>query len=251
MTLSRNALRIVEQSARNNALWCDAVCRAHGRPGEFHDALWLNRQGTPQYYPDAVTLAAAQAGSEQMRIISDLVGAARDRAWAVKDSFGGLDLSAFGFELLFEAQWICLNPQASSASCIPSGHRYDDVMSEEDLAAWEGAWRGDGPSGDESAVRTFLPGLLHEPDIRFVSVRQGHRIVGGGILNRGAGVVGLSNCFTLDGASEDVWRGLVSHARQAFPGATLVGYESGSDLETARRVGFEPAGALRVWCTPD
>ena len=31
------------RAARNNAEWCDAVCRAHGNPGEFHDDIWLNR----------------------------------------------------------------------------------------------------------------------------------------------------------------------------------------------------------------
>jgi hypothetical protein len=27
-----------ERAAYNNALWCDAVCRAHGAAGEFGDA---------------------------------------------------------------------------------------------------------------------------------------------------------------------------------------------------------------------
>ena len=39
---------ITTLAAHNNALWCDAVCRAHDRPGEFHDTLWLTRLGAPR-----------------------------------------------------------------------------------------------------------------------------------------------------------------------------------------------------------
>jgi hypothetical protein len=40
---------ITALAAHNNAMWCDAVCRAHDRPGEFHEALWLTRLGTPRF----------------------------------------------------------------------------------------------------------------------------------------------------------------------------------------------------------
>jgi hypothetical protein len=36
---------ITALAAHNNAMWCDAVCRAHDHPGEFHGALWLTRLG--------------------------------------------------------------------------------------------------------------------------------------------------------------------------------------------------------------
>ena len=52
MTTSEAAL-----CARNNALWCDAVCRAHGLPGEFLAGLWLNRRPVPRFYANAVTLS--------------------------------------------------------------------------------------------------------------------------------------------------------------------------------------------------
>jgi hypothetical protein len=42
---------ITALAARNNALWCDAVCRAHDRPGEFHDTPWLTRLGALRFYP--------------------------------------------------------------------------------------------------------------------------------------------------------------------------------------------------------
>ena len=250
MTSFDEALEIAERAVRNNALWCDAVCRSHDRPGTFQEALWINRHGTPRFYPDAVTLADERAASAQLQAISDLIETSRDRAWAVKDSFASLDLTALGFVPLFDAEWIALSGDVPGAAGVPAGHRWCDVACEADLADWEKAWRGD-EAANEPWARTFLPRLLDEADVRFVSVRREDRIVGGGILNRGAGVVGLSNCFALDGAPEDIWSVLVVRARLAFPGATLVGYESGADLETARRIGFETVGALRIWCTPD
>jgi hypothetical protein len=37
----------VELAARNNAVWCDTVCRAHGVPGEFLNGIWVNRKLGP------------------------------------------------------------------------------------------------------------------------------------------------------------------------------------------------------------
>ena len=52
----------VEQAARNNAVWCETICRVHGTPGEFHDTLWLNRHPVPRFYPNVVTTLATQTG---------------------------------------------------------------------------------------------------------------------------------------------------------------------------------------------
>ncbi|HYO64866.1 MAG TPA: hypothetical protein VEU33_02185, partial [Archangium sp.] len=51
--MSRNT---VTAAVLNNARWCDLVCRTHGHPGEFADALWLNRAQVPTFYPNVVTL---------------------------------------------------------------------------------------------------------------------------------------------------------------------------------------------------
>ena len=60
------------RAAHNNALWCDAVSSAHGAPGEFREALWLNRAGTPPGYPDVVTLAPAEAAVEQTEAVASM-----------------------------------------------------------------------------------------------------------------------------------------------------------------------------------
>src|SRR5262249_41634942 len=101
---------ITALAARNNALWSDAVCRAHDRPGEFHDTMWLTRLGAPSFYPDAVTLSGVESAPVQIETIAALVGSARDREWAVKDSFRSLELNSLGFEPLFDAEWIAMSP---------------------------------------------------------------------------------------------------------------------------------------------
>ncbi|WP_234681932.1 hypothetical protein [Bradyrhizobium monzae] len=99
-------------AAHNNAMWCDAVCRAHDHPGEFHEALWLTRLGTPRFYPDAVTTAGVEAAPAQLEVIADLIGSNRRREWFVKDSFHCLHLESLGFETLFDAEWITMSGAA-------------------------------------------------------------------------------------------------------------------------------------------
>jgi hypothetical protein len=89
-----------------------------------------------------------------------------------------------------------------------------------------------------------MPRLLEDTNVVFVSIVADGGIVGG-ILNRGADVVGLSNLF---GSTVDiVWRNLTAMAAEIFPGLPLVGYERGHELAAARQAGFETVGPLRVW----
>jgi hypothetical protein len=92
---------IGERAARNNALWCDAVCAMHRGAGEFRDSLWVNRLGVPRRCPDVVTLKGAEGARAQREAIAGLIQTPREEGWAVKDSFHCLDLMSLGFEPLF------------------------------------------------------------------------------------------------------------------------------------------------------
>jgi len=94
----------VTQIATNNAAWCDLICRLHGRPGEFRNDLWLNLQAVPPFYPNAVTLAEDETSIQAAT--GTLATRLQTSTWAVKDSFGRLNLSSFGMERLFDADWI-------------------------------------------------------------------------------------------------------------------------------------------------
>jgi len=98
---------LLSRTVRNNALWCDAVCAAQGKPGEFADTLWLHRHGAPPFYPGAVTLTAGDAGKQEQAI--EMLVHSRSGNCGVKDSFCAIDLACQGFETLFTAEWIALD----------------------------------------------------------------------------------------------------------------------------------------------
>jgi hypothetical protein len=237
---------ITALAAYNNAMWCDAVCRAHDRPGEFRETLWVTRLGTPRFYPDAVTTAGVEAAPAQLKAIADLIGSTRNREWFVKDSFHCLRLNSLGFEPLFDAEWIAMSRARPDVRHDRPDYRSTIVTDDAGLIAWERSWAGD--ELDAAAMpqpRVFMPSLLADTNVVFAAIRGEDGIAGGGILNRGADVVGFSNLF---GSKIDwVWRSLTAMAVEIFPGLPLVGYEHGNELAAAKLAGFETVGPLRIW----
>lgn len=242
MTLSR-----VEQAARNNAIWCDTMCRAHGAAGEFHEALWLNRNPAPRFYPNVVTLIEQRDVAAQLAQIQALA-ATFPGQWAIKDSFAELDLAALACQLYFEATWIWRTPSTPLAKVDHQGVQWVRLQDAAQLTQWESAWSGN-PIGHSATPqpRLFLPALLADPNVAFIAAYQGSEIVAGAIANCTETVVGLSNLFALAADSVAFWAGCVATAHATFPGLPLVGYESGADLARAEAVGFEKLQSLRVW----
>jgi hypothetical protein len=232
------------RAARNNAEWCDAVCRAHENPGEFHDDIWLNRNAVPRFYPNAGTLA--ELSPRQLALIDELIAARLPSGWAVKDSFSMLDLESRGFRILFDAEWIYL--PASRIKDIASARasaRWEIVRGDLALAEWESAWSMS--AGDSSKDRIFLPSLLDNKGVAVVAgFRDGH-IVAGAIANRGNDVVGWSNFFAPATDMLDLAGASLATIGLDFPGLPIVGYEHGGDLRNAHALGFESIGPLRVW----
>ncbi|MFC3735691.1 hypothetical protein [Paractinoplanes deccanensis] len=239
---------VLSAAVRNNAEWCALVCRTHGIDSRFAANVWRSLGPTPQYYPDAVTLTA-QASAADVLPRRDPSGC------SVKDSFATVDLGPEGFEQLFAAQWI---HRPASAPAPVAAPRVTRVSTAAALAVWSTAWG----SGD-----VFRPALLEEPDIAVLAFGEaqgnGDRVGegddggragrsrglrGGAVLNRAAGVVGVSNLFAAGPADAGaVWAGTVRAAGEIFPGVDLVGYEHGDDLGPALAAGFAGIGWLRVW----
>ncbi len=228
---------LLRAAVRNNAFWCDAVCRAQGSPGEFTATIWFHRRGTPPFYPDAVTLAETEV--EAAEAIATLINSDK-RDWAVKDSYATLDLAPLGFTMLFEAEWIGMRTPVSP----PSPFTWQRMESAVDLARWEAEW---GKANGSTTQKIFTEPLLQDPEIAFLLGFKHGQPVGGGILNHHAGVVGHSNLFAEARHGEAIRRGLIAQAASLYPGEPLVGYEHGDDLDEALRTGFELLGPLRVW----
>ncbi|MET7358607.1 hypothetical protein ABZS76_09170 [Streptomyces sp. NPDC005562] len=258
ITDSRATPSPLSSAVRNNALWCDAVCRSHGVGGAVERGVWASAVRTPPLYPDAVTLSPTATPDDVLpRIDLSSPGA------SVKDSFGSLDLSSAGFEVLFEARWIhreATEPTPSRAD------GWGPVEGAARLLAWEAAWSGDGESEG-----LFRPALLDDGAVFLAPTGTGPTgsdatdtgptgsdaagtgpadtvpVTAGAIAYPGASVIGISNLFAADDDLDSAWRDCLRATDRLWPGVPVVGYEHGDDLAAAERQGFTPVGPLRVW----
>ncbi|MDQ3705173.1 MAG: hypothetical protein M3437_08125 [Chloroflexota bacterium] len=237
------------QAAHNNAVWCDTVCRAHGKPGEFRQGMWLNRQTTPPFYPNAVTLGGPGESATQLEHVRELLQAQIPGAWAVKDSFCALDLAALGFELLFEAAWLYREASPPDPGPVSAGQRSARISTATDLILWERAWSGESDESEGEQGRIFPPVLLADENVVFIAIYEDQSIVAGAIGNRTGEVVGISNIFLPAHDIEQFRAWCVAGVMATFPGLPLVGYEAGQDLVAMQALGFEEVGPLRVWET--
>jgi hypothetical protein len=232
------------RAAHNNAELCDAVCRAHGSPGEFRENIWLCRHPMPRFYPNAVTLAPPN--QQQLDLIDELLAMRLPPGWAIKDSFASLDLASRGFHLLFTAAWIYLPvSRMKEITSAATSARWEVVRNARALTKWESAWAAS--SGDTSTDRIFLPPLIERKDIAVVAGYRDNRIVAGAIANRSDVVVGLSNFFAPANEALTYAAESVVAIGEAFPALSIVGYEQGDELRNAQALGFESLGPLRVW----
>ncbi|MBB2923377.1 hypothetical protein [Cellulomonas cellasea] len=217
-------------AARDNAAWCDLVCRAHGLDTAVDPGAWVSRRRSPPAYPDAVTLRDDVTWGALASRLDGSPGC------SVKDSYATLDLSGEGFRVLFEAEWIHREPPAATPR---RWSRWAPVRTADDLEAWAVA-HGGGP--------TFRASLLEEPTVTVLAARDEHgEVVAGVVGSRTGAVVGLSNLFSTRPDHDRVWAEAADALALWAPGLPLVGYERGDSLAAARRAGFSGLGALRVW----
>ncbi|MFI6507690.1 hypothetical protein ACIBCT_08805 [Streptosporangium sp. NPDC050855] len=226
----------VAVAARNNAEWCDLVCRGHGLPGEFGPGFWVNRRHRLAYYPSLVTLSPQTSAEDVLRALGAPVPGT-----GVKDSFATLDLGPAGYEPLFEATWI----HRPAGRDRPAGGplSWQEVTSAEELDAWRSA------CADEAAD-VFLPSLLESPECRVVAGRVRGRVVAGAMVNLSERAVGVSNVFCGERDPDEVWSGLLDAAARIAPDRPVVGYERDDALRAAIHNGCRPIGPLRVWVLP-
>ncbi|MFD3549723.1 hypothetical protein ACFWUW_29780 [Streptomyces sp. NPDC058655] len=237
MIITHDIPSLLLAAARNNAEWCDAVCRAHGLTGTFTADAWSSARRTPPLYPDAVTLT--RGGTPEAALAAGID--TRSPGCTVKDSFAALDLGPEGFEVLFEAQWIHRPAGAAPVTAGPSP-QWSPVAGAGELAEWEAAW-----GGGEEAAGLFRPSLLTAETL-FLTGRVEGRIAAGAVAHRSGSVVGVSNLFAHDDAPVGaVWAGVLTAVAARWPGLPVVGYESGDDLDAALRAGFTTLGPLRIW----
>jgi hypothetical protein len=227
---------LVRAAARNNAEWCEIMCRLHRIGSWFRGNVWAAERRPPPHYPDAVTLESTASRESVLAEIDTVTPGC-----SVKDSFACLDLSPAGFRVLLDAQWL-YRPARPPPQTKALGPRWMRIRHAEALSDWEQAWSG----GDEP-IGLFPAALLREQAVAILGAYSGDRVVGGAIANRSASVVGVSNLFAMDGDLDNTWRACLVALIEHFPDLPLVAYEHGAALAAALRNGFEATGALRVW----
>jgi hypothetical protein len=124
---------------------------------------------------------------------------------SIKDSFASLDLTGYGFWVLFDAQRIVHRVQQFRHA--PDDASWEVVHDRVGLAACERAWRGnDGLPG------VFRAGLLDLASVTVLAARRGDLVVAGAVLNRSSSVVGISNFFAPDPDGAASWSGCLALA---------------------------------------
>jgi hypothetical protein len=215
-------------AVRENAAWCDLVCRLHRFTPEGDGRLWWSARRTPDLLPDAVTLVPDLSVLDVLGHINDSVGA------SVKDSFATLDLSGQGWAVLFDATWIARPPGTVADDEIAS--TFTIVRERYPFAAWCRAW-----GGPEGALPT---GVRRASGVTVLGREGDAGFEDGAIVHRteigGAAVAGVWNAF---GAWSDIADAVV-HRR---PDAWIVGYERDTNLDAALEAGFSAIGPFRVW----
>jgi hypothetical protein len=242
----------VEFAARNNAIWCDPVCRAHGVPGEFLPSVWLNRNTPPPFHSNLIVISDSGDCGKSLEHIRELIDLPLSGKWSAKDSFFNLELATLGFDVLFEASWIWCDQALTYSRHSSSGIHWSRIASAVELAHWENAWEGNSQNFDTIGKPAHFPrSLLEDRQVAFFAGTFEQEIIAGGIANRTGNVVGLSNVFVNSGDAPAAWIELVKILQDTFPALPLVGYERNQELESALACGFKSIGSLRVWIRHD
>jgi len=223
MTLDPRLLAAVAASRS----WYDDIFDLHGIPVGSDGALWWAEGPPPRWHSVVKTLVPA----------TDPAGALRRMEphpeGTVADSFGLLDLTGHGFDLLFAATWLH-HPGVSPSSPPPDWTRVHDSGL---MARWNVLHDTEG----------VLPSdLWAHPRFTVLARQEGGQLTGGAILHDAGTVVGLSNAWSADGRPVDPSVPL-AFAGEAHPGRAVVDYAWGEDLDTMLTAGFEPLGPQHVW----
>ena len=220
-------------AAENNADWYEMMFEVHGLRFA-RDSIGFRALNRPPPFHSRLTWTNPTLADEVLdRVAQDL----NLDGFGIKDSFSQLELEGFGLRCIFDASWIWCDAAPSTA--LP---HWKVIETEEDLLAWESAWK---VGGSPSDLRQFPAAILNRPDV-CIWGREGEQGFDAGcIANLSENCVGLSNAF-----GSDVFPAATQLTLDFGKGRPLVGYERGADLENAKRAGCESVGPLNVWIKP-
>jgi hypothetical protein len=225
----------------NNDLY-EAVFGARQIKSFRTDSVWYSLEKTPPLYSNLVTTGEDWKPDDIFSAIDSNYEKKGWDEWSIKDSFNTLDLREYGFQKLFDAQWIYLEA-AKFVSTEPSKNlRYEITRSEDDLVRWRMAWDADEQLGKE----IFHPKLLAHPKVYFIAGYEHEQIISGCLVNKTGDVLGISNFFAPAGEI-NCWSDMLGFIFSSIERADVVGYERNDLVEKLQTLGFEAVGDLAVW----
>ena len=237
------ASSLLNRTIQNYAKWCEWSAKAYGFISECSEHCWSTGGDMPQIYPNANTLQPHMA----LNSIKSLLDKREDKTIAVHDSFHDLDLQSLGFQVLFEAEWLTFSNLMFTHK---PGIIIDKVQSKEQLQTFtEACCDAFGTSHllELNPNGLYPESLLNNPDIRFYMAWEEDEIIGGMVLHRSHGVVGLSNLFCDDKQVLEALLLTSQHFIQEFP---IVTYSHDEELSLLLNSGCQLIGPLRVWLKP-
>ncbi|KAB2333352.1 hypothetical protein F7731_15985 [Cytobacillus depressus] len=218
----------VDQAVLNNIAWCRIVCDTHGISGISKENLWGLLSKAPTFYPEIIT-ASKNVTIEELKYFIE-----NGEVSSIKDSYANHDMARFGFNILFEAEWIY---HASVSELEPIQTNWRVITTEKDLAQWTIT------SELECVIK---PDLLKLKNVKIFILEKNDGIYGF-IANLNANVVGISNVFSVGNENKSLWRDIPKIVSNEFPGLSMVGYEHSSKLTATHSSGWISTGPLRVW----
>ncbi|GGE50922.1 hypothetical protein GCM10011391_32150 [Pullulanibacillus camelliae] len=219
----------LQKAVLNNISWCSFVCDTHEIKQTATENLWGTLSKAPAFYPDLITKNSHVTENDVWGFINNR------KVGSIKDSFATLNLSAMGFKVLLEAEWIYHEPLSERESTEPL--QWQIIAAETELSKWTAL---------QGSTNSLKPSLLKRPEIKFF-LREKKEGIEGFIANAGAGVIGVSNVFSSGVTSDNLWTDIVKELSVIFPDTPLVGYEHSEALHEARRAGWSSLGPLQIW----
>jgi hypothetical protein len=233
--------KLKECISNNNGLY-QAIFSNHNIKFNLQNDIAYTTEKVPPLYSNLVTRSKEWSPDDIFKNIDQNYEEENWSEWSVKDSFNILDLSIYGFDKLFDAQWIYLEGTDFKQLLNTNDLRYKIIETEKDLLSWRMAWDSDVTLGE----KIFKTKLLNNRDIYFIAGYENKKLVTGCFINRTDDVLGISNFFAPDN-SLLYWSDAVSFILNSIGNNNMVGYEREELIAGLARLGFEAIGKLSVW----
>ena len=211
----------VHSAIQNNMDWYQAQCHAHNIENVRTTSAWYSILPMPPLHSNLILTHA-----QDLPLIEE-VGAHLSSEWSIKDASGRLDLSPFGFDVLFNANWFAREPADCDA---PAG--ISRVASDETFDQWVTAW------GEDTEV--FRDNFWHQADVEFYHDEHWQ---GGIAANVSHDAIGITNPWGTKASINDCIQN-IAHTHPTLP---IVGYDHMPDIEAMTQLGFRSTAPLAIW----